>query len=66
MGTTPCCCTENNFDFLTTREASHCVVRDEFGLKTEIGEVLLNFPSNEGTEETETLGLTSVNLDDFL
>jgi hypothetical protein len=41
-------------------------MRDELRLQTEIGEVLLNLPTNKGTEETEALGLTGVDFDNFL
>jgi hypothetical protein len=41
-------------------------VRNELRLETEVSKVLLNLPTNEGTEETEALSLTGVDLDDFL
>lgn len=41
-------------------------MRDELGLETKVSEVLLNLPTNEGTEKTETLGLASINFKDFL
>jgi hypothetical protein len=66
VGTTPCCGTKDDLDFLTTRETPHGVVRDEFRFETEVSEMLLNLPTNEGTEEAETLSLTSVDFDDFL
>ena len=66
VGATPCCSTEHDLDLLTTGETSHRVVRDELGLETEVGEMLLNLPTNEGTEKTETLRLTGIDLKDFL
>ena len=66
VGTTPCRGTEHDLDLLTTGETTHGVLRDELGLETEVGEVLLNLPTNERTEKTEALGLASVNLEDFL
>lgn len=66
VGTTPCGSTENDLDLLTTRETPHGVVRDELGLETEVSEVILNLPTNEGTEKTEALGLTGVDFEDFL
>ena len=66
MGTTPCSSTEHNLDFLTTRKTPHGVMRDELGLETEVGEVLLNLPANKGAEQAEALGLAGVNFDDFL
>ena len=41
-------------------------MRDELGLETEVGEVLLNLPANKGAEQAEALGLAGVNFDDFL
>ena len=41
-------------------------MRDKLGLEAEVGEVLLDFPTNEGAEQAEALGLAGVNLDDFL
>lgn len=55
--------TEHNFDLLTSAETMHRVVRDELGPKIEVGEVLPNFPTNKGTQKTEALGLTSVDLE---
>ena len=66
MRTTPCRGTEDDFNFLSAREASHSVVRNKFRLKTKVGEMLLNLATNEGTEETETLGFPCVDFDDFL
>ena len=66
VGTTPCCGTEDNLDFLTTRETPHGVVGDELRLETEVSEMLLNLPTNEGTEETEALSLAGIDLNDFL
>ena len=66
MGTTPCCSTKDDLHFLTTGETSHGVVRDELWLETKVSEVLLNLPTNEGTEKTEALGLASINFEDFL
>jgi hypothetical protein len=64
--TTPCGSTKDDLHFLTTRETSHGVVRDELRLKTKVSKVLFNFTSNKGAKETETLCLTSINLEDFL
>lgn len=66
MGTTPCSSTEDNLDLLSTGKTSHGVVRNELGLETKVGEVLLDLPTNERSKETEALGLTGVNFDDFL
>jgi hypothetical protein len=41
-------------------------VRDELGLETKVGKVLLDLATNEGAEETEALGLTGIDLEDFL
>jgi hypothetical protein len=66
MRTTPSCSTKNDLHFLTTRETPHGVVRDELWFETEVSEMLLNLPTNEGTEKTEALGLASINFEDFL
>lgn len=66
MGTTPGGGTENDLDLLSTGETPHGVVGDELGLETEVGEVLLDLTTDEGSEETSTLGLTGVDLEDFL
>jgi hypothetical protein len=66
VGTTPGGSTENDLDLLTTGETAHGVVGDELGLETEVGEVLLDFATNEGSEETEALSLTGVDLENFL
>lgn len=39
---------------------------DKLGLETKVGEVLLDLATDEGAEETETLSLAGVELDDFL
>jgi hypothetical protein len=41
-------------------------MRDKLGLKTEVGEVLLNLPANKGAEQAQALGLAGVNFNDFL
>ena len=66
VGTTPCSSTKDNLDFLTTGETTHSVVRDELGFKTEISEVLLDLTTDERAQETKTLSLTSINLNDLL
>ena len=66
VGAAPCRGTKNDLDLLTTGETTHGVVRDELGLETEVREVLLDLPTNEGTEKTEALSLASVNLENFL
>lgn len=66
MGTTPGCSAEDNLDLLSSRKTPHGVVRNELGLKTEVSKVLLNLPTNEGTEETKALSFTSVDLENFL
>ena len=66
MRTTPCSSTKDDLDFLTTGKTSHGVVRDKLGLETKVSKVLLNFTSNKGAKETETLCLTRINLEDFL
>ena len=66
MRATPSSSTENNLDLLSTRETPHGVVRDELGLETKVSKVLLNLPTNEGSEKTETLGFTGVDFNDFL
>ena len=58
--------TKHDLDLLTTRETAHGVVRDELGLKTEVGHVLLDLATNERAQETEALSLTSVDLENFL
>ena len=57
---------ENDLDLLTARETAHGVVRDEFGVETEVSEVLFDLATDERTEETEALSLTGVNLENFL
>ncbi len=52
--------------FCPPERTSHGVVRNELGLETKVGEVLLDLPTNERSKETEALGLTGVNFDDFL
>ena len=66
MRTAPCSSAEDNLHLLTTGKTAHSVVRDKLGLEAEVGEVLLDFPTNEGAEQAEALGLAGVNLDDFL
>ena len=66
MRATPCSCTEDDLDLLTTGQTPHGVVRDKLRLETEVGKVLLNLATNKRAEETEALSLTSVNLEDFL
>ena len=63
---TPGGSTEHDLHLLTTGKTTHGVVRDKLGLEAEVGEVLLDFPTNEGAEQAEALGLAGVNLDDFL
>ena len=41
-------------------------MRDKLGLEAEVGEVLLDLPTDEGAEQAEALRLAGVNLDDFL
>ena len=66
MRATPCRGTEHDLDLLATGETTHGVVRDELRLETKVGEVLLNLATDEGTEETKALSLTSIELEDFL
>lgn len=66
MRATPCGSSENDLDLLTTGETPHGVVSDELGLKTKVGKVLLDLPTNEGTKETGTLSLTSIDFNDLL
>ena len=66
VGTTPCCGTKDDLDFLTTRETPHGIVGNKFRLETEVSEVLLNFPTNKGTEKTQALSLTGIDFNDFL
>lgn len=66
VGPTPSGSTEDDLDLLTTRETTHGVVRDELGIETEVGEVLLDLATDERAQETETLSFTGINLEDFL
>ena len=66
MGAAPCSSTEDDLDLLTTGETTHGVVGDELGVETEVGEVLLDFTTDEGSEETKALSLASVDLENFL
>ena len=59
---TPGCSTEDDLDLLSTRETPHRVVRNELGLKTEVGEMSLNLATNDVREKefgTLELELTS-------
>ena len=66
VGAAPGGSTEDDLDLLSTGETTHGVVGNELGLETEVCEVLLDLTTNEGTEKTEALGLTGVDLEDFL
>ena len=66
VGTTPGGGTEDDLDLLSSGETTHGVVGDELGLETEVSEVLLDLATNEGTEETEKLSLTGIDLEYFL
>ena len=66
VGATPGGGTEHDLDLLTTGETAHGVVRDELSLETKVGEVLLDLATDERAEETKTLSLTSVDLEDLL
>jgi hypothetical protein len=41
-------------------------VGDELGFETEISEMLLDFSTNKGAQETKTLGLARINFENFL
>jgi hypothetical protein len=66
MGTTPCCGTKDDLDFLTTRETPHGIMGNKLRLETEVSEVLLDFPTNKGAEKTQALSLAGIDFDDFL
>ena len=66
MRAAPCRGAKNDLDLLTSRETSHGVVRNEFGLQAKISEVLLDLATNKGAEKTNTLRFASVNLNHFL
>lgn len=66
MRTTPSSGSKNDLDLLSSRETSHGVVRGELGLETEVLEVLLDLSSDERSEETKSLSLSGVELEDLL
>jgi hypothetical protein len=63
---TPCSSAEHDLDLLATGETAHGVVRDELGLETEVGHVLLDLATDERAVHAETLRLTGVDLEHFL
>ena len=63
---TPRRSTKDDLHLLTTGETAHGVVRDELGLETKVGKVLLNLTTNERTKETETLSFPGVDFDNLL
>jgi len=64
--TTPGSGSKNDLDLLSSRETSHGVVGGELGLETEVLEVLLDLSSDERSEETKSLSLSGVELEDLL
>src|SRR6266545_4089870 len=66
MRTAPCSSTENDLDLLTARETPHGVMGDKFRIQTEVREMLLDLTTDERTEETKPLSLTSINFKNFL
>jgi hypothetical protein len=65
-GTAPSCGIENDLDLVTTGETAHAVVRDELGLKTKVGHVLLDFVTDEQAVHAKMLSLASVDLENLL
>jgi len=66
VGTLPRASGKNNLDTLATRETTHAGVRDQLGVETEVGAVLLNLLADQGTELTGGEGLLLVNFGDLL
>ncbi len=66
MGTTPCSSTKDNLHLLTTRKTAHGVMRDKLRLQAKVRKVALDLTTNERAEESKTLSLLGVDLDNLL
>lgn len=66
MKTAPDRGAKDNLNLLTTRQTTHSIVQDEFRVEAKVSKVLLDLTTDEGTEETKTPSLTSVNFEVLL